>query len=494
MSNTSHFTQATVDLPAGFPADVTLPKFVVALGARFADAGFELALVGGPVRDMFLGATVTDLDFTTDAKPEQIQQILIGWAHAQWDIGAAFGTIGARYGDWTVEITTYRDEQYDPDSRKPQVVFGTELVEDLRRRDFTVNAMALRLPDFELVDPFGGIKALVAGVLDTPGTAEDSFSDDPLRMMRAARFAAQLGVTVSDRVAVAMGEMAQRIEIISAERVREELVKLMIAAKPRRGLDLLVVSGIAGFVLPELPAMREASDATHRHKDVYEHSLQVMENAIEHEAKYVDAPNFVLRFAALMHDIGKPKTRRFEKNGKVTFRHHDVVGAKLAAKRMRALRFDKDSTKAVARLVELHMRFYGYGEGEWSDSAVRRYVTDAGDLLDHLHALTRSDVTTQNKRKARRLAAAYDDLETRIGQLAEEEELASIRPDLDGKQIMEILGIKPGPLVGRAYNHLLNLRLDEGPGDFEASKAALLEWWADQPEAQIPDDDVAPDA
>lgn len=488
MSNNTSSSYAPVDLPAGFPADVTLPKFVIELGQRFSTAGYELALVGGPVRDMFLGSQVTDLDFTTDAKPEQIQEILTGWAHAQWDIGAAFGTIGARYGDWIVEITTYRDEKYDPESRKPEVVFGTDLVEDLRRRDFTVNAMALRLPDFELVDPFGGVKALVAGELQTPGTPESSFSDDPLRMMRAARFAAQLGITVSPEVATAMREMADRIEIISAERVREELVKLMIAPKPRRGLDLLVGSGIANHVLPELPAMREASDATHRHKDVYEHSLQVMENAVEREAHYVDAPNFVLRFAALMHDIGKPKTRRFEKNGKVTFRHHDVVGAKLVSKRMRALRFDKDSTKAVARLVELHMRFYGYGEGEWTDSAVRRYVTDAGNLLNHLHALTRSDVTTQNKRKARRLAAAYDDLEARIEQLAEEEELASIRPDLDGKQIMEILGIKPGPLVGRAYTYLLNRRLDEGPADFDATKQALLEWWADQPEAQQSDE------
>lgn len=484
MSKHTETTYATVPLPAGFPDDVALPKFVIELGQRFDDAGYELALVGGPVRDMFLGSNVTDLDFTTDAKPEAIQQILTGWAHAQWDIGAAFGTIGARYGDWIVEITTYRDEKYDPDSRKPEVVFGTDLIEDLRRRDFTVNSMALRLPDFELVDPFGGVKALVAGVLETPGTPQQSFSDDPLRMMRAARFAAQLGVTVSPDVAEAMKDMGSRIVIISAERVREELVKLMIAPKPRRGLELLVASGIADSVLPELPALREAQDDTHRHKDVYEHSLQVMENAIEREADYFDAPNFVLRFAALMHDIGKPKTRRFEAGGKVSFRHHDVVGAKMVAKRMRELRFDKDTTKAVARLVELHMRFYGYGDGEWTDSAVRRYVTDAGDLLKHLHALTRSDVTTQNKRKARRLAAAYDDLEARIEQLAEEEELAAIRPDLDGQQIMEILGIKPGPLVGRAYKYLLDRRLDEGPSEFEASKQALLDWWAEQPEAQ----------
>lgn len=483
MSKHTETTYATVPLPAGFPDDVALPRFVIELGQRFDDAGYELALVGGPVRDMFLGSNVTDLDFTTDAKPDAIQKILAGWAHAQWDIGAAFGTIGARYNDWIVEITTYRDEKYDPESRKPEVVFGTELVEDLRRRDFTVNAMALRLPDFELVDPFGGVKDLVAGVLETPGTPQQSFSDDPLRMMRAARFAAQLGVTVSPDVAKAMKDMASRIVIISAERVREELVKLMVAAKPRRGLELLVASGLADAVLPELPALRDAQDDTHRHKDVYEHSMQVMENAIEREADYVASPNFVLRFAALMHDIGKPKTRRFESGGKVSFRHHDVVGAKMVAKRMRELRFDKETTKAVARLVELHMRFYGYGEGEWSDSAVRRYVTDAGDLLPHLHALTRSDVTTQNKRKARRLAAAYDDLEARIEKLAEEEELASIRPDLDGQQIMEILGLKPGPLVGRAYKFLLERRLDEGPGDYESTKQALLEWWAEQPEA-----------
>lgn len=483
MSKHTETTYATVPLPAGFPDDVALPRFVIELGQRFDDAGYELALVGGPVRDMFLGSSVTDLDFTTDAKPDAIQKILAGWAHAQWDIGAAFGTIGARYNDWIVEITTYRDEKYDPESRKPEVVFGTELVEDLRRRDFTVNAMALRLPDFELVDPFGGVKDLVAGVLETPGTPQQSFSDDPLRMMRAARFAAQLGVTVSPDVAEAMKDMASRIVIISAERVREELVKLMVAAKPRRGLELLVASGLADAVLPELPALRDAQDDTHRHKDVYEHSMQVMENAIEREADYVASPNFVLRFAALMHDIGKPKTRRFESGGKVSFRHHDVVGAKMVAKRMRELRFDKETTKAVARLVELHMRFYGYGEGEWSDSAVRRYVTDAGDLLPHLHALTRSDVTTQNKRKARRLAAAYDDLEARIEKLAEEEELASIRPDLDGQQIMEILGLKPGPLVGRAYKFLLERRLDEGPGDYESTKQALLEWWAEQPEA-----------
>src|SRR5699024_2624969 len=279
-----------------------------------------------------------------------------------------------------------------------------------------------------------------ARVLETPGTPEASFSDDPLRMMRAARFAAQLGVTVSDDVATAMQEMAGRIEIISAERVREELVKLMISPTPRHGLELLVHSGIADYVLPELPALRESTDDAHRHKDVFQHSLQVMEIAIEREADYVDAPNFALRFAALMHDIGKPKTRRFEPNGKVSFRHHDVVGAKMVSKRMRELRYDKNTTKALARLVDMHLRFYGYGDGEWSDSAVRRYVTDAGTLLDHLHALTRSDVTTQNKRKARRFATAYDDLEARIDELGEEEEHASIRPELDWPQKKKNMG------------------------------------------------------
>ncbi|PXA81765.1 CCA tRNA nucleotidyltransferase [Auritidibacter sp. NML120779] len=475
---------AEIPLPAGFPHGATVPGLVVELGRIFHRAGFELALVGGPVRDIFLGAATVDLDFTTDATPEQITEVLGSWPDAIWDIGAAFGTIGARKAGWQVEITTYRAEKYDPASRKPQVVFGHDLTDDLLRRDFTVNAMALKLPALEMVDPFGGIRDLATGILQTPGSAESSFSDDPLRMMRAARFVSQLRLTVGEDVRTAMTEMSERIRIISAERVRDELVKLIIGANPRSGLELLVETGLAEHVLPELPALQLTMDAAHHHKDVYQHSLKVLDQAIDWEPDYVEAPNFVLRFAALMHDIGKPATRRFEKNGAVTFRHHDVVGAKMVRARMKALRFDKDTIRAVAKLVELHMRFYGYGEAGWGDSAVRRYVTDAGDLLQHLHALTRSDVTTQNKRKANRLAHAYDDLERRIDQLAAEEELAKIRPDLNGQQIMQILDISPGPLVGRAYQHLLDWRLDQGPHTSAEAEAELLRWWAEQPESQ----------
>ncbi|MBZ9934274.1 CCA tRNA nucleotidyltransferase, partial [Mesorhizobium sp. BR1-1-5] len=399
-----------------------------------------------------------------------------GWADATWDVGRRFGTIGFRKAGWQLEVTTYRAEQYAPASRKPQVAFGDSLEDDLLRRDFTVNAMALRLPALELVDPFGGMRDLHAGVLRTPGTPEDSFSDDPLRMMRAARFASQLGFAVAPEVEEAMAAMAERITIISAERVREELVKLVCGAHPRAGLDLLVRTGLADHVLPELPALQLESDEHHRHKDVYAHSLTVLEQAMELEGEYAPStPDPVLRLAALLHDVGKPATRRFEKGGAVTFRHHETVGAKLVRKRLRALKFDNDTIKAVARLVELHMRFYGYGDAGWTDSAVRRYAHDAGDLLPRLHALTRSDVTTRNRRKAERLAHAYDDLERRIAEIAEAEELAAVRPDLDGQQIMALLGIRPGPVVGRAYNHLLVRALVE---------AELRRWWAEQPEAQ----------
>lgn len=473
----------TVQLPAGFPDQASLPGVVVELGELFAAAGYEFALVGGPVRDMFLGRSVVDLDFTTDAAPEQTLQVGSQWADAVWDIGARFGTIGFKKDGWQLEVTTYRAEKYDPTSRKPEVVFGEHLDEDLFRRDFTVNAMALRLPELQLVDPFGGVKDLARGVLRTPGTPEDSFSDDPLRMMRAARFAAQLGFAVDQAVVAAMEAMAERIAIISAERVRDELVKLIVSDHPRTGVDLLVSTGLADYVLPEVPALQLETDEHHRHKDVYAHSLTVMEQVLDHEAEYVQPPDFALRFAALMHDVGKPDTRKFEPSGAVSFRHHDVVGAKMVRKRMRALRFDNETTKAVAKLVELHMRFYGYGDAGWSDSAVRRYVTDAGNVLQRLHALTRSDVTTRNRRKAHRLAHAYDDLEARIAALEEQEELEAVRPDLDGQQIMAMLEIKPGPLVGRAYQHLLEWRLDEGPHDEEQARAELLRWWAEQPEA-----------
>jgi poly(A) polymerase len=447
------------------------------LGERFTAAGHELALVGGPVRDAMLGRRHNDLDLTTSARPEEIERLLTGWADATWDIGRAFGTIGSRKGDFVVEITTYRSDHYDPTSRKPAVDFGDSLVGDLGRRDFTVNAMAVRVPTRELVDPYGGVVDLAHGLLRTPGTPEDSFSDDPLRMMRAARFAAQLGFTVDPGVVEAMGAMAERIGIISAERIRDELVKLVLAAQPRAGLRLLVESGLAELVLPELPALALERDEHHRHKDVYEHTLTVLEQSIDLEGR-LGGPDFVSRFAALMHDVGKPRTRRFLGDGTVTFHHHDVVGAKLTRKRMQALKFSGDDIDAVTRLVELHLRFHGYGDGQWTDSAVRRYVRDAGDQLERLHVLTRADCTTRNQRKAERLRRTYDELEQRIERLSEEEELASIRPDLDGTQIMEILGLAPGPQVGDAYRFLLELRLDEGPASYDQAKAALLAWWA----------------
>ena len=459
---------------------------VLELGQRFVDAGHELSLVGGPVRDLFLGRISPDLDFTTDATPDQTVALIKKWADNYWEIGRAFGTIGMRKGDFQIEITTYRADAYDPESRKPVVAFGTSLTDDLLRRDFTINAMALRLPMLELVDPFGGVRDLHASILNTPGPPETSFSDDPLRMMRAARFAAQLGVSLHAEVREAMARMAERISIISAERVRDELVKLICAAQPRAGVDLLVDTGLADLVLPEVSALRLESDEHHRHKDVYQHSLQVLEQAASLETAAdgpVPGPDFVLRFAALMHDVGKPATRRFEPGGAVSFRHHDMVGAKLTAKRMKALRFDNDTIKAVARLVELHMRFYGYGEAGWSDSAVRRYVTDAGPLLERLHRLTRSDVTTRNQRKADRLSFAYDDLEDRIAALREKESLEAVRPDLDGGQIMALLGLKPGPVVGRAYKFLLEERMEHGPLDPAVAESRLRDWWAAQPEA-----------
>jgi poly(A) polymerase len=449
------------------------------LGARFADAGEEIALVGGPVRDAMLGRLQNDLDFTTSARPEVTERLLKGWADAIWDMGRAFGTIGCRRGEWQVEITTYRSEKYDPDSRKPSVDYGDTLEGDLGRRDFTVNAMALSLPGREFQDPYGGVVDLAHQVLRTPGRPEDSFSDDPLRMMRAARFAAQLGFSVAPEVVAAMTEMHGRIDIVSAERVRDELVKLVCAPYPRRGLTLLVETGLAEHVLPELPALALERDEHHRHKDVYEHTLTVLEQTIDLESRLPGGgPDFVARFAALMHDVGKPRTRRFVGDGTVTFHHHDVVGAKMTRKRMKALRFGNDVTDQVASLVELHLRFHGYGDGEWTDSAVRRYVRDAGDQLERLHVLTRADCTTRNRRKAERLRRTYDELEARIARLSEQEELDAMRPDLDGHQIMEILGIPAGREVGEAYRHLLDLRLEHGPLGEERASDELRRWWA----------------
>jgi len=459
------------------------------LGELFAAAGFELALVGGPVRDAMLGRAHHDLDFTTSARPDDTERLLRKWAgsgrqSAIWDVGRDFGTIGCRKGDWQVEVTTYRSETYDPSSRKPDVDYGDTLAGDLGRRDFTVNAMAVRLPGREVEDPFGGVIDLAHRLLRTPGRPEDSFSDDPLRMMRAARFAAQLGFTVAPEVVAAMTAMADRISIISAERVRDELVKLVCAPHPRLGLTLLVETGLADIVLPELPALMLESDEHHRHKDVYEHTLTVLEQAIDLESRLPGGgPDFVSRFAALMHDVGKPKTRRFVDGGAVTFHHHDVVGAKLTRKRMKELRFSNDEIDAVGHLVELHLRFHGYGDGpegdsQWTDSAVRRYVRDAGDQLERLHILTRADCTTRNRKKAERLARSYDALEERIARLSEEEELAAMRPALDGNQIMETLGIRPGREVGEAYKYLLDLRIDEGPMTEDEGRTALLAWWS----------------
>ncbi|MHC3392925.1 CCA tRNA nucleotidyltransferase [Streptomyces lavendulocolor] len=455
------------------------------LARRFHEAGFALALVGGSVRDALLGRLGNDLDFTTDARPEDVLKIVRPWADAVWEVGIAFGTVGAqkaaRGGDgeqvFQIEITTYRSEAYDRTSRKPEVSYGDSIEEDLVRRDFTVNAMAVALPEKEFIDPHGGLEDLAESVLRTPGTPEESFSDDPLRMMRAARFAAQLDFEVAPDVVDAMKRMAERIEIVSAERVREEFNKLLLSANPRKGLGLLVDSGLAQRVLPELPALRLESDEHHRHKDVYEHSLTVLEQAIDLEE---DGPDLVLRLAALLHDIGKPRTRRFESDGRVSFHHHEVVGAKMTKKRMVALKYSNDMVKDVSRLVELHLRFHGYGTGEWTDSAVRRYVRDAGPLLSRLHKLTRSDCTTRNKRKAAALSRAYDGLEERIAKLQEQEELDAIRPDLDGNQIQEILGIRPGPAVGQAYKFLLELRLENGPMEHGDAVAALKEWWAAQ--------------
>jgi poly(A) polymerase len=451
---------------------------VAELAARLSTAGHEIALVGGSVRDALLDRLGTDLDFTTSARPEEVEKSLAGWADATWDVGREFGTIGARRGNWRLEITTYRSEMYDLGSRKPGVRFGDTLEGDLSRRDFTINAVAVRLPSLELVDPFGGRRDLAASVLRTPGTPEASFSDDPLRMLRAARFVAQLGFTVRPPLLSAMRQLADRIEIVSPERVREELVKLIASPQPRLGLMLLVETGLAERVLPELPALRLERDEHHRHKDVYEHTLTVLDQAIALEHRLPEGgPDLVTRLAALLHDIGKPRTRRFAADGSVSFHHHDVVGAKLAKRRMQALRFPRSEIADVARLVELHLRFHGYGNGEWTDSAVRRYVRDAGPLLGRLHVLTRADSTTRNPRKAEQLRRAYDDLEKRIASLAEEEELASLRPDLDGRQIMAALQIAPGPAVGEAYRFLLELRMEHGPLGEERARAELLAWW-----------------
>ncbi len=453
---------------------------VSALAAAFAAAGRELAIVGGPVRDALLGRDTHDLDFTTDAAPDDILRIVTPISTARWDVGREFGTIGARVAGEQVEVTTYRADSYDGTTRKPVVAFGDSLEGDLARRDLTVNAMALRLPQRTLVDPTGGLEDLVAGRLRTPADPRISFGDDPLRMLRTARFAAQLGFDVDDHAIDAIAELRESLQIVSAERVQGELVRLLQTDDPVRGIRLLVATGLAGEFLPELPALQLEIDEHHHHKDVYEHSLTVLRQAIALERRrHPDAaPDVPLRLAALLHDIGKPVTRRLEPGGGVTFHHHDVRGARLARKRLAALRFDSATSDAVVRLIELHLRFFGYAEGAWTDAAVRRYVRDAGGELERLHILTRADVTTRNTRKAARLASAYDDIERRIAELAAQEQLDSMRPALDGNRIQQVLGIPPGREVGEAYRFLLEVRLDEGPIAEDEAERRLREWWA----------------
>jgi len=448
------------------------------LAQAFSAKGYTLALVGGPVRDAILGRLGNDLDFTTNAKPDESKKILHGWAEHVWDTGIAFGTVAGKLGDTTVEVTTYRSDIYEKDSRKPEVSFGDTIEGDLSRRDFRVNSMALELtgPAPQFIDPFDGLNDLTKKILQTPGKAEDSFSDDPLRMLRAARFASQLNFEIAPNVLAAMKEMSSRLSIISAERIRDELSKILMSENPRLGITILVDTGLAEIVLPEIPKLRLEVDEHHHHKDVYEHSITVLEQAIEHEDR-LGGPNLVIRLAALLHDIGKPKTRNLIEGGGVSFHHHEVVGARLAKKRLQELRFDGHTVEDVETLIALHLRFHGYGDGEWSDSAVRRYVRDAGELLIHLHVLTRADCTTRNKVKAARLAATYDSLEARIAVLMQQEELSKIRPDLDGAQVMEILNLKPSRAVGQAMDFLMELRLERGQLGVEVATEELLKWW-----------------
>ncbi len=464
---------AAAAITLGGLSDVLTP-----LGELFAGRGYELYLVGGSVRDAVLGRLGTDLDFTTDARPEAVVEMMRGWADHVWDTGGlAFGTVSASKVDQQLELTTFRSESYDRVSRHPEVTFGDTLEGDLVRRDFTVNAMAVRIGAdgaLEFIDPLGGMDALLEGVLDTPAAPEDSFGDDPLRMLRAARFVSQLGFELAPRVRSAIVAMAPQIDRITAERVRTELDKLIGGAHPIDGIDVMCETGLAQRVLPEVPAMKLEIDEHHQHKDVYWHSLTVLRQAIDLED---GDPDLVLRWAALLHDIGKPDTKRNEPGGGVSFHHHEVVGAKMVRRRMRALKYPKQFTEDVARLVFLHLRFHGYGKGQWTDSAVRRYVTDADDLLPRLHKLVRADCTTRNKRRAAALRATYDELEQRIEQLREQEDLARVRPDLDGNAIMELLGLAPGPEVGKAWNYLKELRLDRGPMTREEAEAALMEWW-----------------
>jgi poly(A) polymerase len=452
------------------------------LATIFEQAGHRLYLVGGSVRDALLGRLSADLDFTTDARPDRVLELVRDWADAVWEVGIAFGTVGMTKRGGTLEITTFRADSYDRVGRNPAVTFGDTIEGDLLRRDFTVNAMAIDLSTKNFVDPHRGLEAVRDRVLDTPATPQESFADDPLRMLRAARFVAQLGFRPASRVVEAMTEMADEIGRITAERVQAEVSKLLLADNPRPGIELMVETGLAERVLPEVPGMRLAIDEHHQHKDVYQHSLTVLEQAIDLEKHHepTSGPDLILRLAALLHDIGKPATREFQSGGGVSFHHHEVVGAKMARKRLRALKYSKEIVDDVSQLVFLHLRFHGYGKGEWTDSAVRRYVTDAEDLLPRLHKLVRADCTTRNRRKAAALQATYDQLEERIARIAAAEDLARVRPDLDGNEIMKLLGLPPGPLVGKAWQFLKELRLDRGPLGHDEAVTELRKWAADQ--------------
>ena len=452
-------------------ARLEVPSLATELGERFRAAGFELYLVGGVVRDMLLGRSRVDaeLDLATSARPAETLRVLAGWAERRYTVGVRFGTVGARKGETLLEITTFREEVYHEEHRKPSVSFARDIETDLSRRDFTVNAMAVRLPEGEFLDPFGGIRDLAAKRLDTPLDPEVAFSDDPLRMLRAARFAAQLEATPAPRVVEAMARMAERLDIVSRERIRDELSRMLLSAKPSAGLEMIIDTGLADRFIPELPALRLEQDPIHKHKDVFRHTLAVVENC---------EPDLVLRLAALLHDIGKPQTRQVTAEG-VQFYYHDVVGARMAEKRLRELRYPNDVVEDVRKLVELHLRFHGYGEG-WSDSAVRRYVRDAGPLLDKLNQLTRADVTTGNRFKAKQFQSLMDELEERIAALAEQENLEAMRPPLDGREVMEHLGISPGPAVGEALDYLMEIRLERGPTEKDEAYQLLDAWWAER--------------
>lgn len=455
----------------------TLDHVLTPLATAFAEAGHELYLVGGSVRDALLGELGTDLDFTTDARPDTITRLLGAVTPNVWDTGIDYGTVSATLDQWQIEITTFRSDSYDGVSRNPEVQFGNSIEEDLVRRDFTANAIAVRLHadgSQDFVDPLDGLSALLDRVLDTPQAPEVSFHDDPLRMLRACRFVSKLEFTLAPRVLTAIKEMAPQIGRITAERIQVELDKLMLGADPAAGIDLLCETGLADHIFPEIPAMKIKPTKKLPHKDVYLHSLQVLRQAIDQEK---DGPDLVLRWAALLHDVGKPDTRAAKPGGGVTFHQHDLVGARMVRKRFRALKYSKQLTRDVAQLVYLHLRIHGYGGGKWTDSAVRRYVTDAGPLLERLNMLVRADCTTANPRKRQHLHNMVDELEERIAELREKEDLDALRPDLDGNDIMQILGLPPGPEVGKAWKYMKQLRLEEGPMERDEAIAALHEWW-----------------